>query len=63
MEQWTATAADCLQIEDKGNIATVQGLLTRFQDLSYFGPWPLSQDADVSFTWKHFLHLAVLFRT
>jgi hypothetical protein len=24
MEQWTATAADCLDIKDMGNVATVE---------------------------------------
>jgi hypothetical protein len=24
MERWTATAADCLDIEDMGNIATIE---------------------------------------
>jgi hypothetical protein len=24
MERWTATAADCLDIEDTGNIATIE---------------------------------------
>jgi hypothetical protein len=29
-------------------------------DSYFFGPWPLSQDSDVKFTWELFLRLAVL---
>jgi hypothetical protein len=35
MEQWTATAADCLDIEDMGNIATIE---TDDLELEYAGP-------------------------
>jgi hypothetical protein len=32
MERWTATAADCLDIKDLGNIATIEADDQEFED-------------------------------
>jgi hypothetical protein len=34
MEQWTATAADCLDIKDMGNIATIKADDLELEDAS-----------------------------
>jgi hypothetical protein len=45
---------------NEGTVVTrLQGLLSRSHDF-FFGPWPLSEDADVQLIWEQLLSLAVL---